>query len=53
MMFRLGSFADITTAMELVRFVPHKQKRFTTRPEPACNARARHIGPSREGLCAG
>ena len=24
---RYGSLADITTAMELVRFVPHKQKR--------------------------
>jgi hypothetical protein len=27
--------------------LPHKQKRFTTRPEPACNIRARHIARGR------
>jgi hypothetical protein len=27
-------------------------RKFTTRPEPACNVRARHIVRSREGLCA-
>ena len=34
-------------------FMPHKQKRFTTRQGLACNARALHIRRSREGLCAG